>query len=187
MKIKDTLSLNPLKFFISSSWKGDLNDENEKIIKEIKKMSYIPITGDGCSNLTLLTHCQKKVMEADVLIAIFGEGYSKYVRKECDKALDKEIPILAFNKVYIEKEKRLVNYINYLKDYIVYREFSDSKDLRKKVRDSIIELISDCFRNFQQLYKDVFSWLDKKIINLSKIGFDQLIKDYKMEEDNSVD
>ncbi len=82
---------------------------------------------------------------------------------------------------------KLVNYINYLKDYVVYREFSDSKDLRKKVRDSIIDLISDCFRNFQQLYKDVFSWLDKKIINLSKIGFDQLIKDYKMEEDNSVD
>lgn len=187
MKIKDTLSLNPLKFFISSSWKGDLNDENEIVIKEIKKMSYIPITGDGCSNLTLITHCQKKVMDADVLIVIFGEGYSNLVRKECDKALQKEIPVLAFNKEHIEKEQRLEGYINYLKDYIVYREFSDLKDLRKKVRDSIIDLISDCFRNFQKLYKDIFSWFESHIINLSKTALDQLIKEYKMEEDNSLD
>ncbi len=187
MKIKDTLSLNPLKFFISSSWGGDLNDENEIVIKEIKKMSYTPITGDGCSNLSLITHCQKKVMEADALIVIFGEKYSYLVRQECDKALDKEIPVLAFNKDYIEKEIKLEGYIKHLKNYIVYREFSNLKDLRKKVRDSIIDLISDCFRNFQQLYKDIFSWLDKNIINLSKNAFDRLIKNYKMEEENSLD
>ncbi|KKK99648.1 hypothetical protein LCGC14_2630650 [marine sediment metagenome] len=187
MKISDTLSLNPLKFFISSSWKGDLNDENKIIIKEIKKMSYTPITGDGCSNLALITHCQKKVMDADVLIVIFGEEYSSLVRKESKKALDNEIPILAFNKEHVEKDQKLEDYIYYLKDYIVYREFSDLRDLRMKVRDSIIDLISDCFRNFQKLYKDIFSWFDKNIINLTKKASDQLIKEYKMEEDNSID
>ena len=69
----------------------------------------------------------------------------------------------------------------------LFNNFKKEKYNMIFVRDSIIDLISDCFRNFQNLYKDIFSWFEGHIINLSKTALDQLIKEYKMEEDNSID
>ena len=125
------------------------------------------------------------MLEGDILVLILGEKYSSIVLKECDKALQNEIPVLCFNKVDVEKEEKLQNYIKYLKDYIVYREFSSLKELKIRLKECLIDIISDCFRNYQKIYRDVFSWLDLNVITLSKKSFDILKEEYHIEKNNS--
>ena len=146
------LSYNPLKIFISSSWQGELDDVNRIAIETIYSLGLQPITGDGVSNFSPILHCSRKVKEGDILIVFLGKELRPIVRRECDTALQNNIPILGFIQK-VEKDPVLTKYINFLSKYITYHEFSDVEQLRDNIKYALIENISENFRKYRIIYK----------------------------------
>lgn len=169
------MSYNPLKIFISSSWQGELNDDNKAVAEEIISLDLEPITGNGISDFPPILHCHKKVNEGNILIVILGKELRPLVRKECHFALQNYIPILGFIKE-VDKDKDLTNYIKYLRRYITYDTFSSIKQLRKKIKFTLIEKISESFRCYQIIYKEIFNWLLDGPLLLSHHSLENLIK-----------
>jgi len=187
--IKPT-SFNPLKIFISSSWKGDLDYENKAAAKGIKDLNLIPITGDGVSNFPPITHCKRKVKEGDILIVILGKKFRSLVQNECNKALQNEIPILGFIKKYKREEderevgERLINFHGYLKKHITFNNFFEPEDLKKRIIYALIEIISKNFRNFQEIYKKIYNWIIDGPLELTRFSFESIKREYELDNEN---
>ena len=146
--IRFLLSFNPLKIFISSSWKGDLKLEFDEIVQLIKSMKFQPTTGDMGSESSTMIHSIKRVKNSDILILVLGKSFSPIVQKEYYEALENNIPALVFIKKNSERDKELTIFIQNIKENLTYSEFSDLKDLKKRVRHDFINFIYEKFSTY---------------------------------------
>ncbi len=117
---------------------------------------------------TVDIHCKKRVRMCDIFVLVLGESYSKMVRGEYQCAIENQIPVLAFTKETSNRESNLNTFIEYLKKDLTYSSFSDLKDLRIKLRDNIIGLISERFRSFNLIYKDFLKWVSNYTVEIPK-------------------
>lgn len=176
--IKISLSFNPLKIFISSSWKGDLKEEIKITENAIKSLNLKPITGDSGSEVPVKLHSTNRVKDSDILVLILGEKFSEIVELEYYKALENHIPVLAFVKEVSIKEEKLKNFIENLKINLTYSKYSNVKNLRKQLRENLMGLISERYRHYQTIYETVLKWINSQMIRLPKKILDKLNKEY---------
>lgn len=172
--IRFLLSFNPLKIFISSSWKGDLNQDFDEIVQLIKSMKFQPTTGDMGSESSTKIHSVLRVKNSDILILVLGKLFSETVQAEYYEALENNIPVLAFIKENSERDKELTKFILNLKENLTYSEFSELKDLRKSVRYDLINLISEKFRHYQSIHRIFLRWISDYTLKIPKNILDKL-------------
>lgn len=172
--IRFLLSFNPLKIFISSSWKGDLKLEFDEIVQLIKSMKFQPTTGDMGSESSTIIHSIKKVKISDILILVLGNFFSEIVQKEYYAALENNIPVLVFIKKNTGREQELTKFIQNIKENLTYTEFSELKDFKKSVRQNLINLISEKFRHYQSIHRIILSLISDFTLKIPRNILDKL-------------
>lgn len=170
------MSYNPLKVFISSSWQGELNKENKIVAESVLSLGLTPITGDGISNFPPIVHCGRILKnDADIVVVILGKELRSVVRGECNMALQNSIPILGFIKEG-KKDVEMDEYIEYLKRYITYGTFTDIKQLKERIKFTLVDNISKNFRYYQKIYKAFLNWIIDGPLPLSYHSLESIIK-----------
>lgn len=176
--IKISSSFNPLKIFISSSWTDDtIKEECRKIEEDYIPILHLkPIIGDSGSDDPTRLQSVKKVRESDIVLIVLGVKYSDIVLDEYQEAKDYDIPILVFIKDRLEMEDKLLGFFNKIKEEKSYKRFESLEDLKVKVIETIINLISERFRQYQKIYEVFLGLLDEYIFKIPKRLLDKLNK-----------
>lgn len=176
--IKISFSFNPLKIFISSSWTDDSIKEELKKIEEVFIPNlYLKLTkGDLGSDDSTRLHSLKIVGESNIIIIILGKKFSEIVVDEYNEAKENDIPILVFVKNRLEMEKNLQIFFENIKNERTYRRFESLDELKEIMSKTIINLISEKFRQYQVIYKVILELLSKYIFKIPKRLLDKLSK-----------
>jgi hypothetical protein len=176
--IKISSNFNPLKIFISSSWTDEtIKEECRRIEEEYIPMIHLkPIIGDTGSDDPTRLLSVKKVRESDIVLIILGVKYSDLVLDEYEEAKAYDIPILVLIKDRLEMEDKLVDLFNKIKAEKSYKRFENMEDLKVIVIEKIIDLISERFRQYQEIYKVFLGLLDKYTFKIPKRLLDKLNK-----------
>ncbi len=173
---KISSSFNPLKIFISSSWTDETIKEECRRIEEV----YIPmihlkptIADSGSDDSPRLTS-MKKLRENDIVLIVLGVKYSDLVVAEYEEAKGSDIPILVFIKDGLEMEDKLFNFFEIIKEEKSYIKFGNVRDLKRKVIETIIDLISEKFRHYRNIYNDFLKLLENHTFKIPKRLIDKL-------------
>lgn len=152
----------PLRVYISSSWKGDLNAERESIERLIKEELLMhPVYSRG-SDLEITSDYFVRLNVCDITVVLLGSKYSWHVENEFRYALDQEISTLVFAKE-CEREKELEDKIKSLYRVIPTTPFKDVTELRKVVKERIIELLGRKFQEHRKIEKAIKSLIGEAI------------------------
>ena len=176
--IKISSSFNPLKIFIISSWTDDTIKEECRCIEEeyIPIIHLKPIKGDSGSDDPTRLLSVKNVRKSDIVLIVLGVKYSDLVLSEYEEAKAYDIPILVFIKNRLEMEDKLLNFFNKIKTEKSYKRFESLEDLKVKVIENIVNLISERFRQYQEIYDVFLGLLDKYTFKIPKRLLDKLNK-----------
>jgi len=155
----------PLRLYISASWKHDLDNEI-KITEELvtKDLLMLPVFPRSASSRDLSSDYFKKINECDLIIVILGKNYSENVNNEINYSLNNNKKILCFVKD-CERDKKLEEEIIELQNKrIVTKQFKDIEDLKNSLKESVIELLSEKFKDYLEIERTIL-----KLINDGKI------------------
>jgi len=168
--IKISSSFSPLKIFISSSWKDDLIKEELKIIEEdiIPPLFLKPIKSDLGSDDSTKLHSVKVVRNCDIIIIILGEKFSSTVVDEYYEAKDNGIPVLILIKGNPKMESELQGFFKEVSKGKTYKRFNDLDDLKRVLSENLIQLISEKFRHYQEIYKVILPLIENYIVKIPK-------------------
>lgn len=161
--------VSPLRVYISLSWKGDLDNERESVEELIKsELLMIPIYPQEASIRDVPSDYFKKMNECDFVVAIIGSMYSKHVSNEINYGFTNKIPVLCFIKD-CEKDRELEEEISKLKDNrIITRPFKIIEDLKKEVKEAIINLLSEKFKDYIEIEKAILRLISDGRIEIIK-------------------
>ena len=172
--------LDSLKIFVSSSQKGDLNNEREVAIKLIKKLSFIPVYFESAESTPFSpdTTYFRKIQSSDIVIVLLGELYTPHVENEFRYAVSERIDTLVFIKK-CKREEELREKIKSLYFKVTYGEFTDTQELERKLKKSIICLVSQRFRSHKNIEKMINKAISDGDVNLplTKIGEKEYLQD----------
>lgn len=176
--IRISFSFNPLKIFISSSWTDDtIKEECHKIEKEYIPILHLkPIIGNSGSDDPTRLNSIKKVRKSDIVLIVFGVKYSDIVVDEYNEAKAYDIPILVFVKDRLEMEDSLFHFFEKIKKEKSYKRFEDLEDLKVKLIENIMDLISERFRQYQEIYEAFLGLLENYAFKIPKRLLDKLSK-----------
>jgi len=141
----------PLRIYISSSWKGDLDDEKgatESLIE--KELLMSPVYPSVASPLDITSDYYDRLRVCDIVIVLLGSKYSENVEKEFGFALNNNIPTLGFKKE-CEHEEALQKKIETLYHIVSLRAFRTVEELKKEVKTSIIDLLGKTFQSNRKI------------------------------------
>jgi len=146
--------VSPLRVYINVSWKGDLENERRNVERLIKSnLLMIPVYPKQASSRDVPSDYFKKINECDILVAILGSKYSPHVCNEINHALSSKIPVLCFTK-QCKKNKELKDEISKLQDNrVVTKSFKTIKELTREVREAIISLLCEKFKDYLEIEK----------------------------------
>lgn len=145
-------SIEPLNFvslrvFLSHSDKGDLEKESKRVTKAIKDLYLDPLHPKGASPDDVETDYLLILRSCDIIVVILGKKYSLNVEKEFNFAIDSNIDCLLFIKD-CKRDKELDKKIKELySGPVTYDSFNNLKELEKKIKKSIISLLSRRFKS----------------------------------------
>jgi len=161
--------VSPLRVYISASWKGDLEKEIITVEELIKLDLYmIPVYPREASIRDVPSDYFKKINECDFLVVILGFLYSKHVSNEINHAFHRKIPVLCFTKD-CRKEEELKNEINELQNNrIVTRPFKTIEDLKKELKEAIMNLLSEKFKDCCEIEKSILGLISDGRIEIIK-------------------
>ena len=143
-----------LRVYISSSWKGDLDDERETVESMVREdLLMHPVYSRG-SDLEITTDYFARLNLCDLAVVLLGSIYSFHVENEFRFALNNEIPTLVFAKD-CEREKELENRIKSLYRLLPVIPFKDVSALKRKVKERIIELLGRKFQEHRKIEKAI--------------------------------
>jgi len=176
--IRISSSFTPLKIFISSSWEDDLIKEELKTIEEdiIPPLFLKPIRSDLGSDDSTKLHSVKTVSKCDIILIILGVKFSSTVVDEYYQAKDNDIPILILVKDYPKMEPKLQDFFEKISEKKTYKRFTDLDNLREVLSENLIQLISEKFRQYQEIYKVILTLLDNYVFKIPKKLLKKLIK-----------
>ena len=148
--------ISPVRVYISASWKGDLDDELRSVEDLIKSdLLMTPIYPAGASIRDVSSDYFKKLNDCNLVVVILGSCYSEHVNNEINYALSNNIPVLCFTKD-CEREEKLDEEISKLKDKrIITTPFKVVGDLEKEVKEAIINLLSEKFKDYIEIEKSI--------------------------------
>jgi len=161
--------VSPLRVYISTSWKGDLEDER-KAVEELIKSDLLmkTIYPREASIRDVPSDYFKKMNECDFVVVILGSMYSKHVNNEINYAFANKIPVLCFIK-NCERDTELEEEISKLQDNrIVTRPFKNIEDLKKEVKEAIINLLSEKFKDYIEIEKSILRLINDGRIEIIK-------------------
>jgi hypothetical protein len=161
--------VSPLRVYISASWKGDLDNEIKAVEKLIKlDLLMFPVYPREASIRDVPSDYFKKMNECDFVVVILGSMYSKHVNNEMNYAFINKIPVLCFIKD-CEKDKELDKEICKLKDNrIITRPFKTIEDLKKEVKEGVINLLSEKFKDYIEIEKTILRLISDGRIEIIK-------------------
>jgi nucleoside 2-deoxyribosyltransferase len=161
--------VSQLRVYISSSWKGDVEEERKGVEELIKsEILMIPIYPQGASVRDIPSNYFKKINECDIVVVILGKLYSEHVDNEINYAFNHRIPVLCFIKD-CEKEQKIEEVIGKVKDQrIITTSFKTIEDLKTGVKEAIINLICEKFRDFIQIEKSILRLISDGRIEIIK-------------------
>lgn len=143
-----------LRVYISSSWKGDLDDERETVESMVREdLLMHPVYSRG-SDLDITTDYFARLNVCDLVVVLLGSIYSVHVENEFSFALNNEIPTLVFAKD-CEREKELGDKIESLYRLLPVIPFKDVFALKKEVKERIIELLGRKFQEHRKIEKAI--------------------------------
>ena len=161
--------VSPLRVYISASWKGDLENERKSVEELIKSdLLMSPIYPRGSSIRDVPSDYFKKMNECDLVVVILGSRYSKHVNNEINYAFRNKIPVLGFIED-CEKDAELDKEINNLENNrIVTRQFKNIADLKKEVKEAVINLLSEKFKDYIEIEKSILRLISDNRIEIIK-------------------
>lgn len=161
--------VSPLRVYLSVSWKGDVNKERrgaEAVIRSDLLMEAVYPHQASVRDVT--SDYFKLINECQILVAILGSEYSEHVSNEVNYAFAKKIPVLCFVK-YCRKDDRVKEEIRKLQNQrIVTKEFRTVASLRRSIKEAVINLIS-------QKYKDCLA-IETSILELVNDGRIEILR-----------
>jgi hypothetical protein len=144
----------PLRFYLSSSWKGDLEAEKEIAEEIVKELFMQPVFSSVASPEDITSDYFKRLINCDIIIVILGSLYSKHVENEFKCALINEIPVLVFKKE-CEREEQLQNKIESTYNLVTLKPFRTETELREVIKTSIVDLLATTFRAQRNIEKAI--------------------------------
>jgi hypothetical protein len=153
---------HPLKIYISSSWQGDLNEENQIIGPFIEsELLFFPAMPRSAAPRDVTSNYFKIILECDFVIAILGSRYSSDVENEVRFANEHNLPTLCFIKDG-NKEGELEALIIKIRETAVTKGFNNIDDLKNKVKEGVLTYLAETFRDHKTT--------EKAMIDLVKDG-----------------
>ena len=176
--IKISSSFSPLKIFISSSWEDNSIKQELKIIEEdiIPPLFLNPIKSDLGSDDSTKLHSVKTVRNCDIVIIVLGEKFSSTVVDEYYEAKNNDIPVLILVKGNPKMEPELQVFFEKISKKKTYKRFKDLDNLKKVLSENLIQLISEKFRHYQEIYKVILTLLDNYVFKIPKKLLKKLIR-----------
>ena len=161
--------ISPLRVYLSSSWQGDLDDERKAVEKLIESdLLMVPIYPRQASIRDVPSDYFKKMNECDFVVVILGSRYSKHVDNEINYAFNNKMPVLCFIKE-CKRQKNLKEEISKLKDNrIISRPFKTIEDLIKEVKEAVINLLSEKFKDYIEIEKAILRLISDGRIEIIK-------------------
>lgn len=151
-----------IRVYISSSWKGDLDTEREAVETLIKEdLLMHPVYSRG-SDLGIIQDYYTRLNVCDLLVVLIGSKFSSHVENEFKFALNNDIPTLVFAKK-CNREKKLEDKINSLYRLLPITPFNDVSDLRKVMKERIIELLGRKLQEHRKIEKAIKSLIGDAI------------------------
>jgi nucleoside 2-deoxyribosyltransferase len=162
--------VSPLRIYVSSSWKGDLEEERKGVEELIKSdLLMIPVYPQEAAIRDVSSNYFKKVNECDLVIVILGALYSEHVDNEINYAFSNGIPVLCFIKEGEKQEQKLTEIISKLKNQrIIPKLFGTTEDLRQEVKEAVINLLSEKFKDCVQIEKAIVRLINDGRIEILK-------------------
>ena len=144
--------MKKLAVFVSGK-EHELRNERKIIDEVIKSLCFDAIDSENRPALNNLPpdFYIDEVQNSDIYIGVFAKEESNPSLKEFWTARKTQIPTLVFVKEVDERDPKLKEFLNEIEVKTYYRTFTDEVDLRKRVKDSLINLITDEFRKSQNL------------------------------------
>ena len=161
--------VSPIRVYISASWKGDLEDERKAVEELIESdLLMVPIYPQHASSRDVSSDYFKIMNSCDLVVVILGSLYSKDVNNEIEYAFKNKMPVLCFTKD-CEKEEELDEEISKLKDRrIITMSFKAIEDLKKEVKEAVITLLSDKFKDYIEIEKSILGLINDGRIEIIK-------------------
>jgi nucleoside 2-deoxyribosyltransferase len=162
--------VSSIRVYISTSWKGDLEDERKAVEDLIKSdLLMFPIYPRHASSRDVSSDYFKIMNSCDLVIVILGSCYSEHVNNEINYAFSNNIPVLCFTKD-CEREEKLDEEISKLKDKrIITTPFKVVGDLEKEVKEAIINLLSEKFKDYIEIEKSILRLISDGRIETLKL------------------
>ena len=161
--------VSPIRVYISTSWKGDLEDERKAVGELIESdLLMVPSYPQHASSRDVSSNYFKIMNTCDLVVVILGSRYSKNVNNEINHAFSNNIPVLCFTKG-CEREEKLEEVLNKLKDKrITTTSFKVVGDLEKEVKEAIINLLSEKFKDYIEIEKSILRLISDGRIEIIK-------------------
>jgi len=170
------------KIFISSTIL-DIPSERAAALKAVDKVGGFPVMSEftmEAQSKDSVTVCLDKVRDSDIYVLILGgkhgwkpDGKESITELEYQTALDKKIPILAFNTTY-PKEKLQEEFLSKVQTSFFRKTVKDAFELQAEIEKSLKSEIEEKQNQFFNNTEPVYS-------NLVKISFPEHV--YRAELD----
>ena len=160
---------SPLRVYISTSWKGDLERERKTVEKLIElDLLMTPIYPREASVHDVSSDYFKIINKCDLVIVVLGSLYSRHVNNEINHAFRRKMPVLCFEKE-CKKEKKLEEEISRLKNNrIVIMRYKTIEELEKEVKEAIINLLCEKFKDHIKIEKLILRLISDGNIEIVK-------------------
>lgn len=144
-----------LKVYLSCSWKKDLDTEKEAVEKLFKDdLLMHPVYGQGSESDVTMDYFSRLNL-CDITVVLLGSKYSKHVENEFRYSLNNKIPTLVFAKE-CERDKELQEKIKSLYLLLSITYFKEVSELKEKVKEKVIELLSKHFQYHRNIEKAIY-------------------------------
>lgn len=151
-----------LRVFISYSWKGDLDQERDVVKKIIEEDLLMDTVSFPTSSINVTLNYLREIKDSDIVVVLLGKFYSSNVENEFCFALEQDIPTLVFIRDS-EHENELEKKINDLYRVVKYESFKTLDDLKKAVKEAIIQELTRRLRAHRKIEKTLKPLLGDEI------------------------
>lgn len=131
----------------------------EKLLKDDLLMH--PVYGRG-SELDIISDYSSRLNICDITIVLLGSEYSEHVEREFKYSLKNKIPTLVFAKE-CDRDKELQEKIEKLYSTISITHFKEVSELKKKVKEKVIELLSKHFQYHRDIERAIHPLIGREI------------------------